>query len=718
MGDFGADVGVGLNLNPAIWEAIAAATGWSLFWCGRGLSLNPHPLTAEVAAPKCLGRLATDWRGMESDGVSGLIRPKHGMIREFDSPNGAGPVAHLGLISGMVRTGCVVVCLAVLNGGVTGAQQANGQAGGTWTGTPSGTGNGTSSEKTVLRGTVVNAVTHQPIGRALVKSQDGRYATMTNERGRFEMVFKEKKNVPPEGTAAGSTGEANAQGNSGPAMYLFPRPGVLTQAQSTQAQPQQTTVDRPDSVIASRPGFLEDNTGGTAVARDQEEITISMMPEARVVGHVLLADGEGALGMQVLLYSRAVQGGRTRWIQADSTQTRSDGEFRFAGLVAGTYRLFSAELNDRDPVTSSPRGPQFGYPPDYYPSATDFEGAALIHIAAGEVFQATLNPERKRYYPVKIGVANRAGNLSPQIDVWRDGHPGPGFALGYDDREGAVVGTLPDGNYVVKILGTSGNTLVSGVTNLSVNGGPATGMVSVASGSIIDVRLTEEFGNSETTQQLRQAIALPPPQVEGQPAVRRKPRLGGYVQLMLMSSEEFDFQRQYNAQSPSDPDAEGMVFENVPPGEYRVIVNTPFGYVASIRCGDKDLLTSSLVIGGGGALPPIEVTLRDDGAQLNGSVVEVANRNHSGNFALGSVAGFVYLAPVRENAQLKMTIVQADGSFELTQLPPGTYRVVAFEKQNAGLEFWNEEEMRKYDTQLITVLPGQKEKIQVSFVRE
>ena len=52
------------------------------------------------------------------------------------------------------------------------------------------------------------------------------------------------------------------------------------------------------------------------------------------------------------------------------------------------------------------------------------------------------------------------------------------------------------------------------------------------------------------------------------------------------------------------------------------------------------------------------------------------------------------------------------------QVPPGTYRVVAFEKQKADLEFWDEEAMRKYDTRLITLLPGQKEKIQVSFVRE
>jgi hypothetical protein len=626
-------------------------------------------------------------------------------------------VAHLGLISGMVRTGCVVVSLVAMSGGATGAQQANGQASGTSNGTP----NGSSNEKTVLRGTVVNAFTHEAVGRAVVKSPDGRYATMTNERGRFEMVFKEKKNVAPVGSAVTTLNKAGA--NSAP-VAMFPYVQQLgagsysVSTRSGEGQAQQTTVDRPDFVTATRQGFLEDNPAGIAVARDQEEITISLTPEARVVGQVLLADGEGALGMQVQLYKRMTQGGLTRWVQMDNSQARSDGEFRFAGLQAGTYKLFSTELNDRDPVTSNPRGPQFGYAPDYYPSATDFEGGALIHLTPGEVFQATLTPERKRYYNVKIAIANRPSGWTPQVEVWRDGHPGPGFSLGYDEREGTVIGSLPDGNYVVNILGQSENATTSGATNLSVNGGPANGMATLVGGSILDVRLTEEFGNSEMVQQIRQAeTAAPQPQGEGQPVTRRAHR-GAYVHIMLLSSEGFGFQRQYMAQPPSDPDAEGLVIENVPPGEYRVIVNTEFGYVSSMRCGETDLLNSPLLVGAGGAMPPLEVTLRDDGAQVNGSVVEVANRNRAGSVPAGMVAGFVYLAPVRENVPMKMTVVQADGSFELTQLPPGTYRVVAFEKPNSDLEFWNEEAMRKYDTQVITVLPGQKEKIQVSFVRE
>jgi len=40
-----------------------------------------------------------------------------------------------------------------------------------------------------LRGTVVNGVTREPIGRVLVVSQDSRFAALTDDRCRFEFVL-------------------------------------------------------------------------------------------------------------------------------------------------------------------------------------------------------------------------------------------------------------------------------------------------------------------------------------------------------------------------------------------------------------------------------------------------------------------------------------------------------------------------------------------------
>jgi hypothetical protein len=608
-------------------------------------------------------------------------------------------VASLGLGPRIVGIPLVIVCFAAINGGVAAAQQTN----------------ATVTEKTVLRGTVVNAITHEPIGRAVVTSSDGRFATMTNERGRFEMVFKLKKNVPPGGVTPGAGGgtEWVSSGASGTTSFSN---GADAGVQA------QTTVDRPDFLTARRVKFLNLQTSattGVAVARDQEEVTISLTPEAKVVGHVTLADGEGARGMQVALYRRTVQNGQSRWAAAGQAEVKSDGEFRIADVESGEYKLFSLELNDQDAETSNPLGQQFGYPPDYYPGTSDFGRGALIHLAAGETFQAMLTPERRPYYRVRIGVVNVPSGAVTQVEVWKDGHPGPGYSLGYDFRDGSIGGMLPDGSYFVKVTSQT-NNLITGVMKLSVKGGPAGGAVTMVGGTVVDVRMTEEFGNSEQAQQIREAENRPRQQGGDQGVPQRRLHRGTYIQLMLWSAEEFTFPRQLMAQPPSDPEAEGLEIQNVPAGEYRVQVQTPVGYVASVRCGGTDLQNSNLVIGAGAALPAIEVVLRDDSAEVDGSVTDVAiqSRGTGSGVVPGTAAGFAYFVPVRDGGEVRMAAVQPDGSFQVVQLTPGTYRVLAFDRPKPDLEFSNEDAMRRYDAQTITVEPGQKRQIRVSLTAE
>ena len=594
-------------------------------------------------------------------------------------------MARLGPSPRALKIAYVAVLLAAVSGAISAQQQTG----------------GAEIEKTVLRGTVVNAVTRQPIGRALVKSTDGRFATMTDERGRFEMVFKERKNAAPMSAAPGPPSVGTA---------LFPYSTTI----HTNGTPPPGTVDRPDFLTAVRVGFLalQSSWGnGVPVARDQEEVTISLTPEAKVVGHVTLADGEGAAGIPVELYRQVMQDGRERWMGAGSAQARSDGEFRFADLEAGTYKLYSGELQDRDPVTSDPRAPEgWGYPPDYYPGATDFAGGAVIHLVAGETFQAALTPERRRYYRVHIGVAGGSGGQF-EVEVERDGHPGPGFTLGYDDfRDGSIGGMLPEGNYLVKVSSQNPNGL-TGVMNLSVHGGPAAGMVTLLPGTDVEVRVDQQFGDSGQAQQAQEQNSGG----EEHPDVRKGRQVFPPIQLQLVPAEEFKAERQYMAQPPSDPASEGLVVQGVPAGEYRVNVQSPTGYVAAIRCGETDLQNSPLVVGGGTSLPPIEVTLRNDGAEIDGSIVDLANHNNSGN---GPPPGFVYIVPARGGGEMKLAIAQPNGDFQIQQLAPGTYQVVAFDRPQNDLGYRDEDAMRKYDAQLVTVMPGQKEKIRVSFSAE
>ena len=55
-----------------------------------------------------------------------------------------------------------------------------------------------------LRGTVINSVTREPVARALVSSPDNRFATLTDDQGRFEFQLpriESNPNNPTDGRA-------------------------------------------------------------------------------------------------------------------------------------------------------------------------------------------------------------------------------------------------------------------------------------------------------------------------------------------------------------------------------------------------------------------------------------------------------------------------------------------------------------------------------------
>jgi hypothetical protein len=68
--------------------------------------------------------------------------------------------------------------------------------------------------------------------------------------------------------------------------------------------------------------------------------------------------------------------------------------------------------------------------------------------------------------------------------------------------------------------------------------------------------------------------------------------------------------------------------------------------------------------------------------------------------------------------QMKQAFVP-DGKFQVQQLAPATYHVLAFDSPQQDLEYASEDVMRQYDskTQIITVVPGQKVQLRLALIR-
>jgi hypothetical protein len=551
-----------------------------------------------------------------------------------------------------------------------------------------------------IRGIVINSVTHEPIGRALVYSPDNRFATMTNSEGRFEFTLAQ----PEEGD-----GNKSAPANSTTMTQCVG--GSCTTFSSNAGQ------SRPTQLMARKPGFLNDPNGIQNLSHVPagKETTISLTPEALVVGRVVLPSAEPSDEIQLEIYRRQVQDGRAHWISAGSVSTRSNGEFRFAELSAGSYKLLTREELDRDPLTFDPRGQQYGYPPVYFPNARDFDAAQTIQLTAGQIFQVDISLVKHAYYSIKVAVANAAENVRGLgIVVSAQGHRGPGYALGYNSRDQMIEGLLPDGNFTLEAA-SFGLNAASGQLNISVKGAAVEGprMTLVPNGAI-SVNVQEEFTSSENTSSERVAFE------------RRETRRNVYVRLE--PADDFGQERGAGMRNASGAADDSLVIEGVQPGRYWVRVDASRGFVASVTSGTTDLQHHLLVVGPGGSSAPIEITLRDSTAELDGTVEGMPGANasqgtpppaiQSARMAADGSFGHVYCVPLPDSSgEFKDIGVAPDGKFGPRDLSPGTYRVLAFDHREE-LEYRDPEAMRAYDAKglLVRLVAGQKEHLQLPLI--
>ena len=567
-----------------------------------------------------------------------------------------------------------------------------------------------------ISGVVINSVTHQPVDRALVFSPDNRFATLTNSEGRFEFAVTKVEAAP------GDDSNPNAAGRSEP-----------------------VASNRPFMLTARKPGFMPDpNNPGQNLQNDLVgDLTLTLIPESLIVGTVTLPSSEPPDSITLQIFRRQVQDGRARWVPAGGTQSPSDGQFRFADLPSGSYKLLTREQLDRDPLTNDPlagdpfgnnsRGLLFGYPPVYYQHASDFESAATIQLAAGQTQTVSLALAKQPYYRVKVPVV--VSSVAPSSDqssaingirVNAHGRKGPGYSLGYNNVDHAIQGMLPNGTYTLEAssFGTNG---VSGTQSITIKGASIDGpsMVLVPNASI-PVMLKEEFTGTDHNLNSTRII-------NGRNVALKGPRRY-LANVTLEPADETGMRGGASLRDPARSDDDALFVDGVAAGSYWVRVIPALGYAASVRSGNLDLLHQPLVVGTGGAVSPIEITLRDDMAEVSGTVAGITTatpglasasangdpRSWTSYTPYGGQAGAqIYCIPVADSSgQFIQIWVGPDGSFSYSGLAPGTYRLLAFDHEPQDFEYRNPDAVQTYDSKgpMIRLVGGQKERVQLQLI--
>jgi hypothetical protein len=527
---------------------------------------------------------------------------------------------------------------------------------------------------TSVRGKVLNRITHEPISRALVFSPDQRYAMLTDDRGQFEFKFPARVPEPKE----------ELTGTTDASVY---RARELRMVQNA----------RPNFFYARKPGFLQNNSNpGQRALADQGDLVIYLDPESLIVGNVNLPGSEGDMRIRVQLYRRQIVEGQEHWQEVRTFTTWADGEYRFSGLEAGTYKVGTNELLDRNPTFYTPGGQLFGFAPIFYPGVSDFGSAGAIQLAAGVAAQINLAPTRQAYYAVRIPVVNAGDGRGMGLNVYPLGHPGPGYSLGYNSNEQVVQGTLPDGNYTLE-ASTQGPGGLTGTLNFSVQGGSRDGQsINLIPNASVAVTVKEEFKAGESVFGEINGVAE-----DGAANVQRQRQVS--VQVVLQSVEEFGAAETVVSEPMPGTQEHTLLIANIRPGRYRVHVQSGIGYAASVVYGGSNLMRQPLVVGLGGASQPIEITLRDDGAEVEGKVEEASE-------------GHIYLVPLEQDSgEFREINTAPDGSFGLGQVPPGTYRVLAFDTRQGDLAYNDAEAMRKFESkgEVVHLEAGQKEHLKL-----
>ena len=129
----------------------------------------------------------------------------------------------------------------------------------------------------------------------------------------------------------------------------------------------------------------------------------------------------------------------------------------------------------------------------------------------------------------------------------------------------------------------------------------------------------------------------------------------------------------------------------VHPGRYWVQVRYFGGYAASLTSGSTKLLREPRLVPFAASVPPIEITLRDDGAEIEATVAggpdgdaAPATLTNSASYVGAAIGSFplrrwyVVCVPVaNETAEMKQFSMRPDGTYVLEQFPPGDDRILA-----------------------------------------
>jgi hypothetical protein len=407
----------------------------------------------------------------------------------------------------------------------------------------------------------------------------------------------------------------------------------------------------------------------------QAQVALSLIPGGLITGRVQMPNGDSSANFSVNAYRARYVNGRRVLVSALTQRTNDRGEYRLFSIPPGEYYI-GAEWESRSrlavPATVSTT---------YYPAVTDARLSQAVKVTPGadiggiDIAMRSLAPATVSGRLIGADSSPVNGGFTYTVI------PKDESAL-LQNLESALKNSANDtsngrfelrgvepGSYrmYVRLIGST----LGGFTEIEV---PKDGLKDVVVTILpgVDVR-----GRLQLNDAALPPVAAAPLSgtIAGTPVTlaAQAPRIS------LRAIDTTTISRSYQ----TTIEANGtFVFSSIPPGVYRVqgplgvdfapaFAGLPAdGYVADIRA-QSSVFDSGITINGR-APEELQVTVKTDGATVDGAVINTQNK------PIRAAVVLVPEASHRENG-LRYRIAQtdADGHFAIANVPPGQYKAFA-----------------------------------------
>lgn len=413
-----------------------------------------------------------------------------------------------------------------------------------------------STARRTASGTVVNSVTGEPIGRALVRvngpeSRSG----FTGSDGRFEIP-----NVP--------------EGN----VYLTAqKPGYFDLG----------SLSGPQRGFPSPSAMLGPATG---------DMILKLAPEAKIRGRVLDKTGEPIESLSIQLLARIVVEGRKQWQVRGQATTDDAGTYLLDDLLPGEYAIHTLSLGS-DGASDLPANSESSevFPPTYYPSAPDRSSVQPLELKPGQELAIDLNLSPVAGFGVSGVVVGGRPPLSVMCED-ADGQPLSYSVGGVDFRTGKFrLSGIPPGSWTLHASTQSGQE----------GAAEAEQAIEVSSSDIKGLVLQLQPLPSIDVHVERESRTQGPPPV--------------VVSLASVDGNQMRnrFASQAPGGVPGSLSVQGIP-PGAYRVSARAANNSEC--IGSVMSGNSDLTREELTVSAGSQASPIEVTLRNDCASISGIV--------------------------------------------------------------------------------------------------